>query len=87
VEFVEANLKSTLTGLMQALFGDVECRWVPAFFPFTNPSLELEVCDSAKIGPPWAPTVAKSAGVLMNDRESPHAGSATGGGGGVLVPC
>lgn len=26
------------------IFGDVETRWVGEFFPFTNPSFELEIC-------------------------------------------
>ena len=44
VAFVEANLRHTLEGMVKVLFGAVECRWVPAYFPFTDPSLELEVC-------------------------------------------
>ncbi len=41
--FVEANLRETLEGMVRVLFGQVECRWVPAYFPFTDPSLELEI--------------------------------------------
>ena len=39
----EAELRSTLEGLAKHLFGDVECRWVDAYFPFTEPSIELEI--------------------------------------------
>lgn len=37
------ELKGTLEGLARHLFGDVECRWVDAYFPFTEPSFELEI--------------------------------------------
>lgn len=37
------ELKENLEGLAKHLFGDVECRWVDAYFPFTNPSFELEI--------------------------------------------
>ena len=37
------DLKHTLEGLAQYLFGDVEMRWVDAYFPFTHPSAELEI--------------------------------------------
>eukprot|EP00274_Cyanoptyche_gloeocystis_P007606 CAMPEP_0196659988 /NCGR_PEP_ID=MMETSP1086-20130531/37588_1 /TAXON_ID=77921 /ORGANISM="Cyanoptyche gloeocystis , Strain SAG4.97" /LENGTH=357 /DNA_ID=CAMNT_0041994189 /DNA_START=305 /DNA_END=1375 /DNA_ORIENTATION=+ len=43
VEFAEAELKQTLEGLVRAVFGDVEMRWVDAYFPFTDPSFELEI--------------------------------------------
>lgn len=43
VAIVEAELKKTLEGLVAALFGKVEMRWVDAYFPFTHPSLELEI--------------------------------------------
>lgn len=42
-EFVMADLKRQLDGLVRVLFGDAERRWVDAYFPFTDPSLELEV--------------------------------------------
>ena len=42
-EFIMADLRATLEGLVRAIFGDVPCRWVPATFPFTDPSLELEI--------------------------------------------
>mmetsp|Transcript_3645 Transcript_3645/g.4374 ORF Transcript_3645/g.4374 Transcript_3645/m.4374 type:complete len:118 (+) Transcript_3645:1-354(+) len=41
--FVEKELKQTLEGMIRAIFGDVECRWIEAYFPFTEPSLELEI--------------------------------------------
>ena len=36
-------MKRTLDGLARALFGDVETRWSPDYFPFTEPSWELEI--------------------------------------------
>ena len=40
----EAELKQTLEGLARHLFGaHAETRWVDAYFPFTEPSYELEV--------------------------------------------
>ena len=42
-EAVLADLKLTLESLVRALFGDVQMRWVEAYFPFTEPSLELEI--------------------------------------------
>ncbi|MCO5610467.1 hypothetical protein L7F22_064705 [Adiantum nelumboides] len=41
--FALQDLKGTLEGLAKRLFGDVETRWVDTYFPFTNPSLELEI--------------------------------------------
>jgi hypothetical protein len=32
-----------IAGLVFELFGDVECRWVETYFPFTHPSWELEI--------------------------------------------
>mmetsp|Transcript_2105 Transcript_2105/g.7522 ORF Transcript_2105/g.7522 Transcript_2105/m.7522 type:complete len:453 (+) Transcript_2105:172-1530(+) len=43
VELAERELKKTLEGLARHLFGDVEMRWVDAYFPFTEPSMELEI--------------------------------------------
>ena len=43
IQFVEKDLKETLEGLAKFLFGDVECRWVDEYFPFTDPSFELEI--------------------------------------------
>ncbi|CAI5468213.1 unnamed protein product [Closterium sp. Yama58-4] len=42
-EFVAGQLKQALEGLARHLFGDVEMRWVDTYFPFTNPSFELEI--------------------------------------------
>lgn len=42
-ELASKELKDTLEGLAKHLFGDVECRWVDAYFPFTDPSYELEI--------------------------------------------
>lgn len=36
-------LREGLEGLAENLFGDVEMRWVDAYFPFTDPSAELEI--------------------------------------------
>ncbi|KAL4444996.1 hypothetical protein ABPG77_004046 [Micractinium sp. CCAP 211/92] len=41
--FAEAELKRTLEGLAKHLFGEVEMRWIDAYFPFTEPSFELEI--------------------------------------------
>lgn len=40
---VGADLKATLEGLMDALFGATEKRWSEDYFPFTTPSYELEI--------------------------------------------
>lgn len=40
---VSADLKRVLEGLVLDLFGEVECRWVDCYFPFTHPSYELEI--------------------------------------------
>lgn len=48
VAFVMHDLKATLEGLVRVLFGDVEMRWVDATFPFTDPSLELEIFFEGK---------------------------------------
>lgn len=42
-ELASTELKKTLEGLAKHLFGDVECRWIDAYFPFTDPSYELEI--------------------------------------------
>ena len=39
----ERDLKQVLENLARHLFGDVEMRWVEAYFPFTEPSIELEI--------------------------------------------
>mmetsp|Transcript_68872 Transcript_68872/g.135221 ORF Transcript_68872/g.135221 Transcript_68872/m.135221 type:complete len:427 (+) Transcript_68872:75-1355(+) len=45
---IEDDLKELLTGLARHLFGDVEMRWNPDYFPFTEPSFELEVMFNGK---------------------------------------
>jgi len=42
-DVVLQDLKEGLEGMAQRLFGNVEMRWVDAYFPFTDPSLELEI--------------------------------------------
>ncbi len=37
------DLMQVLENLAKHIFGDVEMRWVDCYFPFTEPSLELEV--------------------------------------------
>ena len=39
----ERDLKQVLENLARHIFGDVEMRWSTDHFPFTDPSLELEV--------------------------------------------
>lgn len=41
--WVEDHLKASLEGMVDGVFGPVEKRWVDAHFPFTDPSLELEI--------------------------------------------
>ena len=43
VDIVKNDLKQTLEGMIVALFGEVDTRWVNAYFPFTEPSYELEI--------------------------------------------
>jgi len=40
---VASDLKATLEGLCDHLFGPVEKRWLDDHFPFTEPSFELEI--------------------------------------------
>ena len=40
---IEEDLKGILTGLAVHLFGDVEMRWREDYFPFTEPSFELDI--------------------------------------------
>lgn len=47
-EFAAEELKGALEGLAKHLFGDVECRWIDAYFPFTTPSYELEIFFNGK---------------------------------------
>ena len=43
VEMVKKDLQHVLEGMVTALFGKVKMRWVDEYFPFTEPSLELEI--------------------------------------------
>lgn len=38
-----ANLKSILTRFLHEMFGEVEVRFRPSFFPFTEPSAEVDI--------------------------------------------
>lgn len=42
------DLRHTLEGLAKHLFGSVECQWIDEYFPFTHPSLELEILYDEK---------------------------------------
>ena len=37
------DLKQVLSNLAREIFGDVEMRWSTDYFPFTDPSFELEI--------------------------------------------
>ena len=54
-----AHLKGTLDHLARALFGDVSTRFRPHYFPFTEPSAEVDlecfVCHGASVGNPDEP--------------------------------
>jgi len=43
IALVKHDLKNGLEGMTRKLFGDVEMRWADAYFPFTDPSFELEI--------------------------------------------
>lgn len=44
VKVMEYQLKHALVGMVKCLFGEnIDFRWVDAYFPFTQPSWELEV--------------------------------------------
>lgn len=44
VKLMEYELKNTLVGLAKDLFGqDIKFRWIDTYFPFTQPSWELEI--------------------------------------------
>lgn len=42
-QLASEDLKFVLSGLTKHLFGDVEMKFVDAYFPFTEPSYELEI--------------------------------------------
>jgi phenylalanyl-tRNA synthetase alpha chain len=61
-QFALADLRTTLESLAKYLFGaSAATRWVPAHFPFTEPSLELEV----EFGGKWLEVLG--AGVIRNE--------------------
>ena len=44
-----ADLKGTLSAMAQALFGEAEVRFRPSFFPYTEPSAEVDIrCITCK---------------------------------------
>ena len=43
VSLVVNDLKQTVESLFKNFFGEAPLRWVPAYFPFTHPSFELEM--------------------------------------------
>ncbi|MFZ2626009.1 MAG: phenylalanine--tRNA ligase subunit alpha [Propionibacterium sp.] len=53
------NLKATLDHLATAMFGDIRTRLRPHYFPFTEPSAEIDlqcfVCHGASVGNPDRP--------------------------------
>lgn len=46
--YAAQQLKAALEGLAKKLFGNVECRWIDTYFPFTDPSFELEIFFNGK---------------------------------------
>lgn len=49
VKLVEFEMKTLLEGLVSSLFGkQLKYRWVDAYFPFTQPSWELEIYHNNK---------------------------------------
>ena len=46
-----ADLKGTLDAMLTAIFGDVRMRLRPSFFPYTEPSAEVDIsCQSCRGG-------------------------------------
>jgi phenylalanyl-tRNA synthetase alpha chain len=48
VQFVIDDLRTTLQRMIKGVFGSTEFRWVDAYFPFTEPSYELEILFEQK---------------------------------------
>jgi phenylalanyl-tRNA synthetase alpha chain len=46
---VEKDLQQVLSNLALHIFGDVEMKWSPDSFPFTHPSLELEIVYNGEL--------------------------------------
>lgn len=62
VKLTEHELKTVLVGLVKHLFGDkTKYRWVDAYFPFTQPSFELEIWYNNE----WLEVLG--AGVMRNE--------------------
>lgn len=62
VKLAEHELKTVLVGLVKHLFGDkIKYRWVDAYFPFTQPSFELEIWYNDK----WLEVLG--AGIMRNE--------------------
>ena len=54
LQFVVSDLKQGLEGLAKHLFGDCQTRWSDDYFPFTDPSFELEVHYKVSVSVfPW----------------------------------
>lgn len=47
-QVIVEDLKNLLSGLATHLFGDVPMRWNEDYFPFTEPSFELEIMFNNK---------------------------------------
>jgi phenylalanyl-tRNA synthetase alpha chain len=47
-EYILEDMKKAIEGMIHELFGKVEMRWIDAYFPFTVPSLELEIFYNEK---------------------------------------
>lgn len=47
-EDIVKDLKMNCERIVKNLFGSVEIRWVDAYFPFTDPSFELEILFDGK---------------------------------------
>ena len=44
IQLVMKDMQETYESLVRTIFGkDVQYRWIPAYFPFTEPSLEMEI--------------------------------------------
>lgn len=62
VKLIEHEFKTVLVGLAQHLFGnDIKYRWVDAYFPFTQPSWELEIWHDNK----WMEVMGS--GIIRNE--------------------
>ena len=67
---VSRDLKNVLTNLAKHIFGDVEMRFNDDYFPFTDPSFELEVFYNGE----WLEVLGSGVildGVLKNAMRDP----------------